>query len=134
MRKVVAALEGAGVEYMVTGSIASSLQGEPRSTHDIDLVVALPREAIGALVGAFPAPDFDFWPLTDSPFDRSRFARRYPEEFLGARIRVSRPEDTILMKLSWAKKLGGSEKQLTDALRATRCSSRRWMCPTSSGG
>jgi hypothetical protein len=33
------------------------------------------------------------------------------------RIAVSRPEDTILAKLSWAKKSGGSEKHFTDALR-----------------
>jgi hypothetical protein len=29
---VVSILEAAGIEYMVTGSIASSLQGEPRLT------------------------------------------------------------------------------------------------------
>ncbi len=32
---VVRAIENAGVEYILTGSIVSSLQGEPRSTHDI---------------------------------------------------------------------------------------------------
>lgn len=31
---------------MVTGSIVSSLQGEPRSTHDIDLVVTLEKPMI----------------------------------------------------------------------------------------
>ena len=30
---------------------------------------------------------------------------------------VSRPEDTILMKLRWAAMLGGSDKQFVDALR-----------------
>ena len=29
LRKVVQALDDAGVEYMLTGSVASSLQGEP---------------------------------------------------------------------------------------------------------
>ena len=33
------------------------------------------------------------------------------------RITVSSPEDTILVKLRWAKLSGGSEKQFTDALR-----------------
>ena len=33
------------------------------------------------------------------------------------RLRVSSPEDTILAKLQWALKSGGSEKQFTDALR-----------------
>jgi len=39
LKRVVEALEVAGVGYMLTGSLASSLQGEPRATHDIDLVV-----------------------------------------------------------------------------------------------
>ena len=30
---------------------------------------------------------------------------------------MSRPEDTILMKLKWATASGGSEKQFVDALR-----------------
>ncbi len=32
-------------------------------------------------------------------------------------MKISTPEDTILMKLRWAKLYGGSEKQYTDALR-----------------
>ncbi len=32
----VRALENAHIDYMLTGSVVSSLQGEPRSTHDID--------------------------------------------------------------------------------------------------
>ena len=32
LRHVVAILEEARIEYMITGSIASSLQGEPRAT------------------------------------------------------------------------------------------------------
>lgn len=145
LRKVVQALDEAGIQYMVSGSIASSLQGEPRSTHDIDLVVAIGAAEAKGLVKAFPPPDFhldeestveainrqgmfnliemnegdkvDFWILTDEPFDRSRFARKYAEEVLGMQIMVSSPEDTILAKLRWAKLSGGSEKQFTDALR-----------------
>jgi hypothetical protein len=57
----------------------------------------------------------DFWLLTDDPFDQSRFARRCIEEFEGQPLNVSRPEDTILMKLRWAQMSGGSEKQFGDA-------------------
>jgi hypothetical protein len=141
-------LEHAGIAYMVTGSIASSLQGEPRATHDIDLVVAIEAPAaavVAALRAAFPEPEFhldeaavgdaihasgmfnvidtvegdkvDFWVLTDDPFDRARFERRYIETFEDARLFVSSPEDTILMKLRWAAMLGGSDKQFVDALR-----------------
>ena len=145
IRKVIQTLEDAGIEYMVTGSVASSLQGEPRSTHDIDLVVVLHRSMIQQLIDAFPPPDFylsepsilnaidtggmfniidtnegdkiDFWMLTDEPFDQSRFSRKYTEDIMGFRIQVSSPEDTILAKLKWAQLSGGSEKQFADALR-----------------
>ncbi|MEK7474265.1 MAG: hypothetical protein AAB152_01405 [Candidatus Coatesbacteria bacterium] len=46
-------LESEGIPHFVTGSIASSLQGEPRATHDIDLVVALPEAAIAKMAAAF---------------------------------------------------------------------------------
>ena len=59
----------------------------------------------------------DFWLLTDDDFDTSRFARKYPEEVLGIEIIVSSPEDTILVKLNWAVRSGGSEKHYLDALR-----------------
>jgi hypothetical protein len=36
---------------------------------------------------------------------------------LGLTANVSSPEDTILMKLLWAKMSGGSDKQLFDAAR-----------------
>jgi len=37
LAKVVGTLDGAGIDYMTTGSIVSSLQGEPRATHDVDM-------------------------------------------------------------------------------------------------
>lgn len=145
LKQVVPVLTAAGIDYMVTGSIASSLHGEPRSTHDIDLVVAMPADAAPKLMTAFSPPDFylseeaiadalrqrsmfnllsltdgekvDFWILTDDPFDRSRFARKRVEQLPGMQLNVSSPEDTILAKLRWAKLSGGSEKQFTDALR-----------------
>jgi hypothetical protein len=141
----VRALDEAGVAYMVTGSMASSLQGEPRATHDIDLVVALDAAYVARLADALADPSFyldveqarqavlsrrmfnlidtasgakvDFWPLTDGEFDASRFARRRREAAFGFDLIVSSPEDTILMKLKWAKDSGGSEKQVSDALR-----------------
>ena len=137
-------LESAGIEYVLTGSFASSLYGEPRATHGVDLVVALEAPAATGLIRAFPPPDYhlsdsavleairsqtmfnlidtrsgdkvDFWVLTDEPFDRSRFARRHAETVFGRKVHVSSPEDTILAKLDWAKQSGGSEKQFGDAL------------------
>jgi len=162
LKLVVRTLDGAGVEYMLTGSVVSSLQGEPRSTHDIDIVVAINRQSAKKLADAFPAPRYhltkesildaishhgmfnlldtdtgdkvDFWMLTDEPFDQSRFTRRRTEELLGLKLAVSSPEDTVLAKLNWAKRSGGSEKQFNDALHVYEVQSgnldmeylRRW--------
>ncbi|MDO8682493.1 MAG: hypothetical protein Q7N50_03310 [Armatimonadota bacterium] len=145
MRRIITALEGADIEYMLSGSVVSSLQGEPRSTHDIDIVIAIQEASTYKLIDAFPPADYyidnnsvqraiktkdmvnlidmntgdkiDFWILTDSPFDQSRFSRRIFTETLRMQVVVSSPEDTILAKLRWAKLSGGSEKQFTDALR-----------------
>ncbi|MCL2332394.1 MAG: hypothetical protein FWC54_02755 [Actinomycetia bacterium] len=138
------ALSQSDHEYMLTGSLVSSMQGEPRATHDIDLLVAATTESIEAFLGRFPFDDYyydvdaakramsaggmfdiisntgdkvDIWALTDSAFDRSRFARRQSIEFFGMQLNVSSPEDTILMKLLWSKQSGGSEKQLFDAAK-----------------
>jgi hypothetical protein len=47
-----------GVRYLVSGSVASTLYGEPRVTHDIDLVVFLRSQETAALSKAFPSPTF----------------------------------------------------------------------------
>jgi hypothetical protein len=59
----------------------------------------------------------DFWLLTDSAFDESRFARKIKISLFGTDTWISTPEDTILAKLLWAKKSGGSGKQLLDVQR-----------------
>lgn len=46
------------IRYLVSGSVAAMLYGEPRVTHDIDFVVFLRRSDVGRLAEAFPAPDF----------------------------------------------------------------------------
>ena len=47
---VVRALERMGVRHYVTGSLASSLHGEPRSTNDADIVAALRPHHFAQLV------------------------------------------------------------------------------------
>jgi hypothetical protein len=59
----VAPLNRLGVEYMVTGSLATSIYGDPRLTHDIDLVIALPDNAIAGLHDAFDSEEFYVPPL-----------------------------------------------------------------------
>ena len=47
-----------GVAYMVTGAVAATIYGEPRLTHDIDLVIDLRLEDIEKFVDAFPLEEF----------------------------------------------------------------------------
>lgn len=51
-------LERASFKYFVTGSVASIAYGEPRLTHDIDLVLHLGSQEIAKLQSAFPISDF----------------------------------------------------------------------------
>jgi hypothetical protein len=129
---------------MLTGSLVSSIQGEPRATHDIDIVVFATPTHIEAFLAEFSPEDYyydldsarnatatkgmfnilatsgdkvDIWTLTTSEFDQTRFSRRQSLELFGIPVWVSSPEDTILMKLLWAKQSGGSEKQIFDASR-----------------
>lgn len=51
-------LDQAGVCYMVTGSVASIVYGEPRLTNDIDLVIVLNDSLIRRLGGLFPQDHF----------------------------------------------------------------------------
>ena len=129
----------------LTGSLVSSIQGEPRATHDIDIAVTLPMNNVEAFLREFPQEEYycdledaksamgsdgmfnilmidtgdkvDIWAFTKSAFDRSRFARRETIRLFDMDVKVSSPEDTILMKLLWAKMSGGSEKQLFDAAK-----------------
>lgn len=42
------------INYIVTGSVASIVYGEPRLTHDIDLVIVLSPTQIDDFINAFP--------------------------------------------------------------------------------
>jgi hypothetical protein len=144
LSSVVKVLDALGIDYMVTGAVASSLQGSPRAVHDIDILVRLNEEDPERLLEAFPPPEFhlneasmrdaisaggsfslihpqsgvkvDFWILTDDGLDRSRLARKQTVIFHGLQFNVSAPEDTILIKLKWAKVMGGKGKLFNDAL------------------
>jgi hypothetical protein len=48
----------AEIKYMVTGSLASITYGEPRMTHDIDLVIKLDENKIKDLSRIFPSNEF----------------------------------------------------------------------------
>ena len=140
LRQILKELTDAGIDYMVVGSFASSLYGERRDTHDIDLVVVMPREAVAPLAEKLSAEYYfdpnaalealerqdmfniinyetgdkvDLWMLTDDEFRRTQFSRRRPVSAWGISAFVETPEDTILSKLLW-NKISPSDRQIND--------------------
>lgn len=149
---VARAIESVGGAYFVGGSVASSFQGEPRATNDIDIVVELPLGRIAALVAAL-GPSFEvdidmlrdallhggtcnifFLPLLTkvdlfavgpSPFDHSEFARRktVTVRAAGDTLVLKTPEDTVIRKLLWYRDGGEvSDKQWRDVVEVLRVS------------
>ena len=150
---LVRALERLRLPYFVTGSMATVFFGEPRFTHDIDVVVALPAARIAEFCRAFPAPEFyvsqeavreaverrtqfniihptsglkvDVILPPDTPFDRSRFARAVRvQPAPDCDASFSSPEDVILKKMEYYRE-GGSEKHLRDITGVLRISGDR---------
>lgn len=142
--EVLRILERLGIPHMVTGSVASSFHGRPRSTHDADVVVDPSQEQLDALVQILGEAGFyvdsarardalrrrlqfnvietrnafkiDLIVKKDRPFSREELERRQTAELsAGVPVALASPEDTILSKLEWAKKAGRSERQIEDA-------------------
>lgn len=153
--KVARALSVVGAEYFVGGSLASSLQGEPRATNHIDFVIALPLGKVGDLrtqlggdfevdtdtlrdavlrascANAFYLPvvtKIDFFGRGYEPFDESEFSRRRPMTVTatGEPLVVKSPEDTVLRKLLWFREGGEvSEKQWRDVVSVLQISGHK---------
>lgn len=140
VRDVSARLERAGIDYMLTGSMAMNYYAQPRMTRDIDLVVALSDTDAARVVQVF-SPDYYVSPdavkssiAHESIFNlihqksvikvdcivRKQSVYRQVEFERRIRIRVEdfetwivSKEDLILSKLFWAKD-SRSELQMRD--------------------
>lgn len=149
---VARAIESVGGAYFIGGSVASSLQGEPRATNDIDIVVELPlgrlddfaralgpefevdldmlRDALlnGRTCNIFFLPSVmkvDIFAVGATQFDEAEFARRraVPVRPSGETLVVKTPEDTVLRKLLWFRAGGEvSDRQWRDILEVLRVS------------
>lgn len=132
-----------GITYMVTGSVAGIVYGEPRLTHDVDLVLALGRSEVPALCQAFPDDEFYCPPPEVIETERRResrghfnlihhetgfkadiylrcdrlhrwgLARRQNIKMGDTSLWVAPPEYVILRKLEYYRE-GHSEKHLRD--------------------
>lgn len=143
LRRVCAALELNGVPYMITGSVASSIHGVPRSTNDLDVVIAPSREQLVSLVQTFQRVGYYArWEDAESAlrrrgqfnvvdlanawkvdlivrkkreFSESEFSRREAIEVGDLAFTIATPEDVLIAKLEWMK-ISPSERQLQDAV------------------
>jgi hypothetical protein len=136
-------LERLGIPYFVTGSMAGIVYGEPRLTHDVDIVVALALRDVHRFVDAFPQGEFYCPPEDvlaievrrgqrghcnlihhDSGFKadiyiafdelhRWALARRKELALDGLRVSVAPVEYVILRKLEYLHE-GSSEKHVRD--------------------
>ncbi|MBS0208868.1 MAG: hypothetical protein JSS27_07940 [Planctomycetes bacterium] len=133
-------LNRVGIPHMLVGSMASNFWGIPRSTHDLDFVLALRPNDVDPLAqafsngffvqresiqGAFEPPyqfnaidersalKVDFWLLKDDSFERCAFERRQEVVLFGTPAWIATAEDVILHKLHWHR-LPPSDRQLLD--------------------
>jgi hypothetical protein len=140
LKDVCTRLEKAGIEYMLTGSMAMNYYAQPRMTRDIDIVVELEESDATKLTSSFE-PDYfvpgdalrsalrergmvnllhfesvvkvDLIVRKQAPYRRTEFARRGRVELPGFAAWLVSREDLILSKLAWARD-SESELQMRD--------------------
>jgi len=142
LRHLVRSFESLGIQYILTGSVASMAYGEPRLTNDIDVVADIREEHIEGLKRCFREDEFylseeavreavrrgrqfniihlssglkvDVIIRKKDAFDNSRFSRF---KRLGVtedtEANFAAPEDVIIKKMEFYKE-GASEKHLRD--------------------
>ncbi len=136
-------LEAAHISYMVVGSVASMTYGEPRMTHDLDLVVQVSPKDAAQFEQIFPEEEYycppeeivkpeilrqgqfnlihhetglkiDLVIRKNSEHGRTEFERRRKVPLWGdAEVFMAAPEDVILKKLEYFRE-GASQKHLRD--------------------
>jgi hypothetical protein len=136
-------IESVNIEYMVVGSIASMVYGEPRLTRDMDIVIDVGAEDAQKFEQLFKQPEYYCPPIeiiSDeiqnrgqfnllhissglkidviikkvTAFDNSRFSRVMRTELWeGFSANLASPEDIIIKKLEYYRE-GGSEKHIRD--------------------
>ena len=140
LRDVSQRLEGGGIEFMLTGSMAMNFYAQPRMTRDLDLVVELASEQTDLLIRLFESDYYvdrravataiaqrsmfnlihnetsiklDCIVLKDHQYRQEEFARRQKIKLTDFETWIVTREDLILSKLYWARN-SRSELQFRD--------------------
>jgi len=139
LRRITTGLEHAGIAYMLTGSFASAHHGAPRSTVDIDIVIAGDPNQLRAFVQSLPSNEYyvDLDTALDAhsrqslfnvidlatgwkvdliirkcrAFSQEEFGRREVVKVQGFPLFVASAEDLVIAKLEWSK-LAQSQRQI----------------------
>jgi hypothetical protein len=136
LKSVTAQLVGAGIPYMVTGSMAMNFYAVPRMTRDIDLVIELSERDVDRVTCLFQQEysiDRDMVNMIhnamvvkvdcvvrkETEYRRVEFARRRAVSIVDQQVFIVSPEDLILSKLDWAKE-SRSQMQLDDVRNLLR--------------
>ncbi len=142
IKHLVSVFDSLGIQYLITGSMASIFYGEPRFTNDIDVVTDIGEHHISGLLRLFPSDEFyiseeairdaiqhkyqfniihpasglkiDIIICKKDAFDNSRFERiKRSFPIEDTPANFASPEDVIIMKMRYYKE-GESEKHLRD--------------------
>jgi Uncharacterised nucleotidyltransferase len=147
LRRITAALDRAGIAYMLTGSFASSMYGALRSTMDIDIVIAASRDQVEQLVQLLPETEYyvelesalraydhesmfnvidlaNNWKVDiifrkSRAFSQEEFKRRHSMNVDAIPVFVASAEDIVLAKLEWSR-LAESHRQIEDVAAILR--------------
>ncbi len=150
-QRVTAALNQAGIAYMLSGSFASAYYGAPRSTQDIDLVIEATPAQLRAFVESLPTNEYyadvdtaleahkrrSLFNVIDlatgwkidlivrklRPFSEEEFRRRQKVNLPDGFLFVASAEDVVISKLEWSK-LAQSQRQVEDVAAMLRV---RWV-------
>ena len=120
LKSVAARLGEAGIPYMVTGSVAANFYAVPRMTRDIDLVVELSERDVDRVTQLFQQEYYidrdmihnavvgkvDCVVRKDTEYRREEFARRRALSISDQEVFIVSPEDLILSKLNWPRRVG----------------------------
>lgn len=130
--EIIKILKNLKINYMIVGGFAVSFWGEPRSTHDLDIVIEIKSNNKENLIKIFRKNNYyidetaideaiklkrmfnvihpeselkvDFWIIGNDQYSCEKFRRKTKQEIFGQNVYIVSPEDLILLKLEWYRK------------------------------